>query len=53
MMHAARILALTAAEMFTEKTHFQKAREEFEKSMTGKKYKPLIPDGFQPPHRNP
>jgi len=53
MMHAARILALTAAEMFTDQTHFQKAREEFESSMAGKKYKPLIPEGFQPPHREP
>ena len=53
MMHAAKILALTAAEMFTDQTHFQKAREEFERSMIGRKYKPLIPEGFQPPHREP
>ncbi len=51
MMHAAKILALTAAEMFTNQMHFQMAREEFEKSMAGRKYKPLIPEGFQPPHR--
>ena len=53
MMHAARILSLTAAEMFTDQTHFTKAREEFERSMAGRKYKPLIPEGFQPPHREP
>ncbi|MDP2966092.1 MAG: amidohydrolase [Pelolinea sp.] len=53
MMHAARILTLTAVEMFTDQTHFQKAREEFEKAMAGKKYKPLIPEGFQPLQRKP
>jgi aminobenzoyl-glutamate utilization protein B len=53
MMHAAKILSLTAAEMFTDQSHFKNARAEFEKSMAGKKYKPLIPEGFQPPHREP
>lgn len=53
MMHAAKITALTAAEMFTNQTHFQKAREEFEKFMSGKKYRSLMPAGFQPPHREP
>jgi aminobenzoyl-glutamate utilization protein B len=53
MMHAAKILALTATEMLTDKTHFEKAQAEFEKMMAGKKYKPLIPEGFMPPHREP
>jgi aminobenzoyl-glutamate utilization protein B len=53
MMHAAKILSLTALEMFTDQTHFQNARSEFEKMMAGKKYKPLIPDGFRPPQRKP
>lgn len=53
MLHGARILALTAAEMLLDQSHFVKAREEFNRTMAGKKYQPLIPEGFQPPHREP
>ncbi|MBM3137328.1 MAG: amidohydrolase [Chloroflexi bacterium] len=53
MMHGAKILALTAAEMLLDQTHFDKAREEFNSMMAGKKYQPLLPEGFQPPHREP
>ena len=51
MLHASRILALTAAEMLMDHTHFEKAREEFQQMMTGRKYQPLVPEGFQPPQR--
>ncbi len=53
MLHGAKILALTAAEMLTHPEHFEKAREEFKETMAGRKYQPLIPEGFQPPHREP
>jgi hypothetical protein len=53
MLHGAKIIALTAAEMLLNQSHFDKAREEFNELMKGKKYQPLLPEGFLPPHREP
>ena len=53
MLHGAKIIALTAAEMLLDQSHFEKARAEFKEMMAGKKYQPLIPERFQPPHREP
>ena len=53
LMHAARILALTGAEMFTDHTHFEKAQAEFKEMMSGKTYQPLIPKDMKPPQREP
>jgi aminobenzoyl-glutamate utilization protein B len=53
MLHGAKIVALTAAEMLLNQSHFDKAREEFNELMKGKKYQPLLPEGFLPPHREP
>lgn len=51
MLHGARILALTAAEMLTNQEHFEKAREEFSETMAGRKYQPLIPESLKPPRK--
>ena len=49
MMHAARIMAATAYDLFTDPIHIQKARKEFMAARNGKPYKNPIPDSVQPP----
>ncbi len=49
MMHAARTMAATAYDLFTDPVHIQKAREEFMTATQGKRYKNPIPAHVQPP----
>lgn len=53
LMHAAKGLALTAAEMYTNLEHIEKAKQEFEETMGGRKYQPLIPEDMNPPRLEP
>ena len=48
MLHAARALALTASALFSDPKLIKSIRAEFDASMAGKTYMPLIPDGMQP-----
>jgi aminobenzoyl-glutamate utilization protein B len=47
-LHAARVLALTALDLFTRPDLLQAAREEFIKSTGGKKYVSPLPEGTRP-----
>jgi aminobenzoyl-glutamate utilization protein B len=53
MLHAAKIMAVTAAELYSNPDHLVKIRQEFEKATRGKKYVPAIPEGLKPPRYNP
>lgn len=53
MMHAAKIMAVTAAELYRDKKHLIEIRKEFEISTGGKPYVPMIPDDMQPPRYEP
>ncbi len=54
MMHAAKIMAATAFDLYSDPQHLQKARDEFNKSTKGKPYQNPIPAHVQPPkHPNP
>jgi aminobenzoyl-glutamate utilization protein B len=43
MMHAAKILAASAIDLYEDPEHIRKAREEFEKATAGKPYKTPLP----------
>jgi len=49
MLHAARIMAATACDLFSDPAHIQKAREEFKKATNGQPYKNPIPEHVKPP----
>ncbi len=49
MMHAAKIMAATAFDLYSDPQHLQKARDEFNKSTKGKPYQNPIPAHVQPP----
>ena len=54
MMHAARIMALAAIDLYADPQHLQKARQEFEHSTRGRPYATPLPDHVEPPrYRNP
>ena len=53
MLHAAKIMALTAVELLTDPDHLIKIRQEFESQTKGKPYIPPIPDDVQPPRFEP
>lgn len=53
MMHAAKIMAVAAAELYRDKKHLIEIRKEFEISTGGKPYVPMIPDDMQPPRYEP
>jgi aminobenzoyl-glutamate utilization protein B len=50
MLHAAKIMAATAFDLYTEPEHLKKARAEFNAARNGKPYQNPIPDYVQPPH---
>ena len=50
MMHAAKIMAVAAVDLFSDPIHLQKARAEFEESTRDQPYKNPIPDYVQPPN---
>jgi aminobenzoyl-glutamate utilization protein B len=53
MMHAAKIMALTAVELYSEPEHLVKIHQEFQQRTGGKPYQPPIPDDHQPPRYEP
>jgi aminobenzoyl-glutamate utilization protein B len=53
MLHAAKIMAIAAMEMYADPEHLLKIREEFERSNGGKPYVSPIPDTSQPPRFEP
>jgi aminobenzoyl-glutamate utilization protein B len=53
MMHAAKIMAVTAMELYTDPEHLVKIREEFERSTDGKTYVSPIPEEVDPPRFEP
>ena len=53
MMHAAKIMALAAMEMYANPEHLVKVRAEFERSTGGKPYVPPVPAHINPPQYEP
>ncbi len=53
MLHAAKIMAVTAAELIADPAYLVKIRQEFERTMKGKQYIPAIPEGVSPPRYEP
>ena len=52
-MHAAKIMAATAAELYSDPEHLQKIRQEFEDSTHGEPYEPPVPDDPTPIRYHP
>jgi aminobenzoyl-glutamate utilization protein B len=53
MLHAAKIMAVTAAELYTNPDHLTEIRQEFERATRNKKYVPSIPENLRPPRYDP
>ena len=53
MMHAAKVMAITAVELYSNPSHLVKIHQEFEQKTGGKPYVPMIPEGTKPPHYEP
>jgi len=53
MLHAAKIMAVAAMEVYTNPEHLVKIREEFERSTDGKPYVSPIPAHINPPRFKP
>jgi aminobenzoyl-glutamate utilization protein B len=53
MLHAAKIMALTAVELYSNPQHLVEIRQEFERAMKNKKYVPAIPEKLRPPRYDP
>ena len=53
LMHAAKALAITALDLYSDPKYLQAAKEEFERRMGGKKYVCPIPEDFKPPRLEP
>ena len=50
MIHAAKVMALAAMDCYTDVTHLQKIREEFDQATKGKPYKAMMPEGMVAPN---
>jgi len=53
MMHAAKTMAVTAVELFSDPNHLVKIHEEFKQKTGGKPYVPLMPEDVKPPRYEP
>jgi aminobenzoyl-glutamate utilization protein B len=53
MLHAAKALALTALDLFTNPAHIQAAQNEFDRKMGSREYICPIPDDMKPPRLKP
>jgi aminobenzoyl-glutamate utilization protein B len=53
MMHAAKIMALAAVELFSNPNHLVEIRQEFERATKNIKYIPAIPEKLRPPRYDP
>lgn len=49
MLHAAKIMALTAMELLSDPEHLTEIRAEFDQATGGRPYEPPIPDDIAPP----
>ena len=49
MLHAAKIMALTAAEIYANPEHLEPIKVEFQRNTEGKPYTSPIPDELMPP----
>ncbi len=49
MLHAAKIMALSAIDLYTQPGLLKTVREEFERTTDGKPYRSSMPDSVQPP----
>ena len=52
-LHAAKIMALTAVELYSDPDHLVKVRQEFERKTRGKPYVSPIPADAKPPRHEP
>lgn len=50
MLHAAKIMAVAAMDLWLDPTHLQKAREEFERETENRPYTSPLPEDTLPPH---
>lgn len=53
MMHAAKIMALTAAELYSNPNHLAEIRQEFARATRNKSYIPSIPENYRLPRYEP
>jgi aminobenzoyl-glutamate utilization protein B len=53
MLHAAKVMAIAAAELYSIPEHLVKIRQEFERRRGGKPYHPPIPKDLTPPRFEP
>jgi aminobenzoyl-glutamate utilization protein B len=53
MMHAAKIMAVAALDLYSDPKHLVEIRKEFDKKTGKKKYQSLFPDDFMPPRYEP
>jgi aminobenzoyl-glutamate utilization protein B len=53
MMHAAKIMALAAVELFSNPNHLVEIRQEFDQATKNTKYSPSIPENSRPPRYDP
>ena len=53
MLHAAKIMAVTAVELYSNPDHLVKIRQEFEQKTGGKPYVSPIAEDAKPPHHEP
>jgi aminobenzoyl-glutamate utilization protein B len=53
MMHAAKIMAVTAVELYSAPDHLARIRQEFEQKTRGQTYVPPIPEDVKPPRYEP
>lgn len=49
MMHAAKVMALTAADLYSDPQHLQAARQEFERATCERPYTTPLPEHVKPP----
>ncbi len=53
MLHAAKAMALTALDLYSDPVHIQAAQNEFDRKMGSRKYICPIPDDIKPPRLEP
>ena len=53
MMHAAKIMAVAALDLYTDPEHLVRIRQEFEKKTGPDGYECLMPDHIKPPRYEP
>jgi aminobenzoyl-glutamate utilization protein B len=49
MLHAAKVMALAAMELYGSPAQLERVRAEFEKATGGRPYRSLLPEGVRPP----